>query len=289
MYPQKKIWFLDSNLLPCYKEMQQFDCMTVAPQTNNCTSTVIIIVLLIVVLFMGLCMMCNRPRAPHHHRLAGDAKRDMRCNIPESENLIAELSPEELRQRAAQTYVTSPIANAGTGINNSIGRLPFTPNLGNPSSDEIIGTRAMAGGTPYQSGAFSPSDASAEFYATFQPSNLASMMPANWRTTAQNCGSVSAAQAGASPVKTNFDEFSRYTVSPSQVQKAETMRGTIRLAELTSTRNSRTLGAQSLLRNAVTPLSPVPIGSDMFIFNDSSIRQGFIAAATGKYPEDISC
>lgn len=218
-----------------------------------------------------------------------DIARDMRCGIPESDAQRPNMSPEELRNHASQTFVRAQVPNASSGINNSIGRVPFTPNLGSPTPDEMIGSRAMAGGTPYQPSAFAPSEASAEFYQTFQPSSLASMMPANWRPTGQNCGAVAPAQAGASPVDTNFDEFSRYTVAPSQVQKAETLRGTIRLAELTSTRNSRTLGEPSLLRNAVTPLSPVPIGSTAFVFQDSQQRQGFIAAATGRYPDDIGC
>jgi hypothetical protein len=248
------------------------------------------ILVLLLVLFVVACIWMCAAQGSNKKIVLGDAQgRDMRCGIPESEAARPAMSPQELRRHATETFVRAPVPNAGSGINNSIGRVPFTPNLGIPTPDEMFGSRAMAGGTPYQAGAFAPSDASAEFYATFQPSSLSSMMPANWRPSGQNCGAVAPAQAGASPVDTNFDEFSRYTVSPSQVQKAETLRGTIRLAELTSTRNSRTLGEPSLLRNAVTPLSPVPIGSNAFVFNDSSQRQGFIASATGRYPDEISC
>ena len=248
----------------------------------------LIVLLLVLCLGLGIWFCAGLGRQPKR-RYGASAAQDMRCGIPESENPAKELSPAQLRARASQTYVTSPIPNASSGINNSIGRVPFTPNLGSPSSDELLGSRAMAGGTPYQADTFSPSEASAEFYQTFQPSGLASMMPANWRPEGQNCGAVAAAQAGAAPVDANFDEFSRYTVAPSQVQRAETLRGTIRLAELTSTRNARTLGEPSLLRNAVTPLSPIPIGSDNFVFQDSSQRLGYIAAATGRYPENIGC
>jgi hypothetical protein len=289
--------------LPWYKEMNQsyefiaptqgqYDMSNMTGNTNigrkYCDGySGLCLFFLLLCFFVGIGYFICKFNKP---RVCGNSKpRDMRCDIPESENSPEEMSSEELRKRASQTYINSPSFNASSGINNSMGRLPFTPNIGEPSAEEVIGTRAMAGGAPYQAGAFAPSDASAEFYATFQPSNLSSMMPANWRTNSQKCAGVSDAQSGDAPVKANFDEFSRYTVSPSQVKKAETLRGTIRLAELTSTRNSRTLGAPSLLRNAVTPLSPIPNGSDIFIFNDSSIRQGHIAAATGRYPEDISC
>lgn len=257
--------------------------------------------MILLVLFVGVFLwMCSAARNGRRRNCAapilhGDAQykgvaRDMRCGIPESEvpGGAQDMSREELRKRASQTAIVAPITNAASGINNSIGRVPFTPNLGLPTPDEVIGSRAV-GSTPFQSSAFAPSEVSAEFYATFQPSSLSQMMPANWRPSGQNCGAVAAAQAGASPVDANFDEFSRYTVAPSQVQKAETLRGTIRLAEITNTRNSRTLGEPSLLRNAVTPLSPIPIGSTAFPWMDSQMRQGFIAASTGRYPEDIGC
>lgn len=253
------------------------------------------IILVLLASLAGVCiwMMCSNPcRDPGRKRqvLLGDAgARDMRCGIPESEAGRPDLSPQELRKHKSATFAQAPVPNAGSGVNNSIGRVPSTPNLGHPTPDQVTGSRAMAGGTPYQADTFSPSDVSAEFLATFQPSSLSSMMPANWRPSGQNCGAVAPAQAGASPVGTNFDEFSRYTVAPSQVQRAETLRGTMRLAELSSTRNARTLGESSLLRNAVTPLSPIPIGSNAFVFNDSSVRQSFIASATGRFPEEIGC
>jgi hypothetical protein len=255
---------------------------------NNNAGGCVLIVLL--VLFVVACIWMCVAQGGKKKLVMGDAiGRDLRCGIPESEAARPTMSPEELRKHATETFVRAPVPNASSGINNSIGMVPFTPNLGSPTSDEMIGSRAMAGGTPYQAGAFAPSDTSAEFFATFQPSSLSSMMPANWRPSGQNCGAVAPAQAGASPVDANFDEFSRYTVAPSQVQRAETLRGTIRLAELTSTRNARTLGESSLLRNAVTPLSPIPIGSNAFVFSDSQARQGFIAAATGRYPDEIGC
>lgn len=267
--------------------------------TNGGGSAGCILIVLLVLFVVACIWMCvskgsGGGHKKKHHMLMGDAQlrdpgRDMRCGIPESEARRPNMTPDELRRYASQTAIRAQVPNASSGIVNSIGTVPFTPNLGNPTPDETIGSRAMAGGTPYQASAFSPSDTSAEFYQTFQPSSLSSMMPANWRPTGQNCGAVAPAQAGASPVDTNFDEFSRYTVAPSQVQKAETLRGTIRLAELTHTRNSRTLGAPSLLRNAVTPLSPIPIGSNAFVFNDSQQRQGWIAAATGRYPDEIGC
>lgn len=260
-----------------------------------------VLIIIIVLLFLSCAWLCyslrDKPGNSNRVALFGDKSpsdaaghvADLRCGIPGSEkpsdaNSAAPASALAMQQTAD----VAPQINAGAPINNSIASIgPAGPNFG--ESQETTESLKEAAGTPYMASAFAPSEASADFYATFQPAGLASMMPASWRPSGQNCGAVAPAQEGASSVETNFDEFSRYTVAPSQVQKAETMRGTIRLAELTSTRNARTLGEPSLLRNAVTPLSPVPIGSDAFIFSDSSQRQGYIAAATGRYPEQIAC
>lgn len=247
------------------------------------------ILIVLLVLFVGMLLFCclGRQRPPARLHGAAAPPRDLRCGIPGSEAPHPDMSQDEMRRRSTETAVIAPVPNASTGISNSAGRVGSTPNMGLPTPDQVIGSRA--GGAPFQSSAFAPSEISAEFYATFQPSSLSQMMPANWRPNGQNCGAVAPAQAGASPVNTNFDEFSRYAVVPSQVQKAETLRGTIRLAELTNTRNSKTLGEPSLLRNAVTPLSPIPIGSTAFPWGDSQSRQGYIAAATGRYPDDVGC
>jgi hypothetical protein len=184
-----------------------------------------------------------------------------------------QLSSDELRQRADQVFIASPQPQGG------IANLPFSMGMAEPET---------ASGAPFLSEAFEPSDQSAEFFETFGGvSNLASQMPANWRNT-QDCPAV-APQAGSAVEQTAFDEFSRYTITPSALQKSEILRGTIRLAELSSTRNARTLGSQSLLRNAVTPLKPVPIGSSNFVFMDSDARLGYIAAAAGRYPKMDTC
>lgn len=211
----------------------------------------------------------------------------------QAKEAVSQMTPDELRRRSTQTYINAAQPNAGTGINQSVGRASFTPNAGMPLSGEVASVDMAATSAPYMDDSFAPSQATAEFYQTFNPISLSSLMPANWRPTGKNCGAVgpvSAAQAaGTAPADTRFDEFSRYTIAPDQVQRAETMRGTIRLAELTNTRNSRTLGMPSLLRNYVTPTGPTPIGNDAMLWNDSQQRQGYIAAATGRYPDQIGC
>lgn len=270
-------------------EATSYSCPAFGNSSNGMSSGSSCFLVVAVLFFVGLLVFCCYSRKKQGPQVLHGAARppDLRCTIPESAAPDKRMGQSEMRARSTETAMIAREPNAGTGIVNSAGRVGSTPNMGMPTSDEVISSRA--GGAPYQSSAFAPSEVSAEFYATFQPSSLSQMMPANWRPNGQNCGAVAAAQAGASPVNTNFDEFSRYAVAPSQVQKAETLRGTIRLSELTNTRNSRTLGEPSLLRNAVTPLSPIPIGSTAFAWGDSQSRQGYIAAATGRYPEEVGC
>lgn len=256
------------------------------------------IALVLIVVFVCIAMWMCSTRSPKVY--GAGPREDLRCGVPTSgideraaEN-VARMTPEQLRRRATQTYINAAQPNAGTGINNSIGRAVSTPNVGLPLADEVTPAgKALSASAPYLDDSFAPSQATAEFYQTFNPISLSSLMPANWRPTGKNCGAVapaSAAQAaGTAPADTRFDEFSRYTIAPDQVQRAETMRGTIRLSELTNTRNSRTLGMPSLLRNYVTPTGPTPIGNDAMLWNDSQQRQGYIAAATGRYPDQIGC
>ena len=144
-------------------------------------------------------------------------------------------------------------------------------------------------GSRYETANFQPSAATMEFYNAFKPASINSLMPASWRgSTDQNC-SVENADYNAGPTAKRYDEFSRYSISPMSAQHAEALRGTIRLSELSSTRNSKTLGVQSLLRNTVTPISPIPIGSTSYSWGDSDARLSMIAAATGSFPDEIGC
>lgn len=264
-------------------------------KAGGCIALVLIVVFICIALWM-----CSSRKRGNTKLYGANARQDLRCAVPTTgideaaQEAVAKMTPEQMRRRATQTYINAAQPNAASGINNSIGRAPSTPNAGMPLSDEVTPAgRRSATSAPYLDDAFAPSQATAEFYQTFNPISLSSLMPANWRPTGKNCGAVgpvSAAEAaGTAPADTRFDEFSRYTIAPDQVQRAETMRGTIRLSELTNTRNSRTLGMPSLLRNYVTPTGPTPIGNDAMLWNDSQQRQGYIAAATGRYPDQIGC
>jgi len=114
-------------------------------------------------------------------------------------------------------------------------------------------------------------------------------MPASWRGGKDvQCIEPNSIKDGG-PTETKYDEFGRYSISPMSAQHAESLRGTIRLSELSSTRNARTLGTPSLLRDMVSPISPIPIGSQQSTFLDSEARLSMIAAATGSYPDTIGC
>ena len=129
-------------------------------------------------------------------------------------------------------------------------------------------------GTSLQ-GAFDMTEAGKEFMQAYNPTGLASVMPAGWRTTKPTCQNAG---------DENYAEWSRYSLSPQAVARSENMKAVLRLSENTRQGLSRTLGQQSLLRNAVTPIGPQPIGNNAFIFQDSSQRQAYIAAATGSFP-----
>lgn len=145
-------------------------------------------------------------------------------------------------------------------------------------------------GSPYEMNSFSPSKATQEYYDAYNPSKLTSMMPASWRGSgdAGTCVEPNS-YSDAAPSDVKYSDFGRYAVSPMSAQHAEALRGTIRLSELSSTRNARTLGTSSLLRESVTPVSPIPIGSTEAFSHDSSSRLAMIAAATGSYPDQIGC
>ena len=137
-------------------------------------------------------------------------------------------------------------------------------------------------GAPLGGDTFSLSPASQEYLETFNPSGLQNIMPSGWRAPAagQKCDPTDDGQ---------FAEFSRYAVSPQMVQRSETMRSVMRHGENTRNGLGRTLGYQSLLRNYVTPSGAIPIGNSVMPFNDSQVRQSYIAAATGEFPNDDAC
>lgn len=129
---------------------------------------------------------------------------------------------------------------------------------------------------------FQPSAETSEYYKYFQPQSLESAMPAGWRA-AENPNKC------AGDGEDVYSEFSRYAISPNQMKRAENMRSVLRLSESSRDGLSRTLGQRSLLRDFVTPIGASPIGNSAFVFSDSSVRQNYIASATGKFPEVANC
>ena len=129
------------------------------------------------------------------------------------------------------------------------------------------------------SGAFDLSEPGKEYLAAYNPRGLASVMPAGWRADAANPAKCASTGDGS------YAEFSRYSISPEAVARSENMKSVLRLSENTRQGLGRALGYQSLLRNYVTPVGPQPIGDKSMLFNDSSVRQSYIAAVTGSFPD----
>ena len=132
------------------------------------------------------------------------------------------------------------------------------------------------GGTSLDLDTYTPSQTTSEFYSVFKPVALEATMPMGWRATGPS----------EKPDDTNiYNEFSRYAISPNQMKRAENMRSVLRLGESSRDGLSRTLGQRSILRDFITPLGPNPIGDKAMLWNDSSVRQNYIASTTGKFPE----
>jgi hypothetical protein len=129
------------------------------------------------------------------------------------------------------------------------------------------------------SGAFDMTEPGKEYMAAYNPTGLASVMPAGWRADAANPAKCASTGDGS------YAEFSRYSISPEAVARSENMKSVLRLSENTRQGMGRTLGYQSLLRNYVTPVGPQPIGDKSMLWNDSSVRQSYIAAVTGSFPD----
>jgi len=136
---------------------------------------------------------------------------------------------------------------------------------------------SVAAGTSL-AGAYDMSDTGKEYLAAYNPTGLASVMPAGWRSDAAGPGKCASTGDGS------YAEFSRYSITPEAVARSENMRGVMRLSENTRQGLGRTLGYQSLLRNYVTPVGPQPIGDKSMLWNDSSVRQSYIAAVQGSFP-----
>ena len=139
----------------------------------------------------------------------------------------------------------------------------------------VSGAFAATGGSALDSGTYEVSADSSDYYKHFKPMALEKTMPLGWRGEGgEKCGS-----------EDTYREFGRYAVTPVQMKKAEGLRSVLRLSESSRDGLSRTLGQRSLLRDFVTPLGPSPIGDGAMLFNDSSVRQNYIASATGRFPE----
>ena len=151
----------------------------------------------------------------------------------------------------------------------------LTPTPSNPQSIPATQTSKVSG-TTINPDTYDLSKESKEYLKEFQPASLNNTMPSGWRS-----------QEPAQDSTGVFNEFSRYAISPNMMKRSESMRSVIRLGENSRDGMGRTLGYQSLLRDAVTPTGPQPIGSSAIPFNDSSVRQNYIAASTGQYPTQV--
>ena len=152
------------------------------------------------------------------------------------------------------------------------------PNAMMAQAPQVSGAMAGDGGWSLDASTFAPSQDSEEYYKHFKPVSLEATMPMGWRAPQDSAKSTS----GEEDV---YGEFSRYAITPNQMKRAENMRSVLRLGEISRDGLSRTLGQRSLLRDFVTPLGPNPVGDSAMLWNDSSVRQNYIASATGRFPE----
>lgn len=154
--------------------------------------------------------------------------------------------------------------------NNSLSKAPQV-------TAPLMGAASWTGGAPLDSSTYGLSEESSEYYKHFKPISLETTMPMGWRSSTE----PSKCSTGGEDI---YNEFSRYAISPNQMKRAENMRSVLRLGESSRDGLSRTLGQRSLLRDFVTPLGPSPIGDNAMLWNDSSVRQNYIASATGRFP-----
>lgn len=175
--------------------------------------------------------------------------------------------------------VAAATAPAGVFRTSAMAAVPLEVGPVQVASIGGLNMPGMAAAGTALAGAFDLSDPGKEYMAAYNPTGLASVMPAGWRTDGANAAKCASIGDG------NYAEFSRYSISPEAVARSENMRGVMRLSENTRQGLGRTLGYQSLLRNYVTPVGPQPIGDKAMLWNDSSVRQSYIAAVQGSFPD----
>lgn len=230
----------------------------VAPYTSSSGSwcgTLLFIFLLAV----SLWWICSGPKAKVPILIDEVVKRDQ---IVLGETACRAVAREGLPYGDARATV--PLS-AGAPMVASVGGLNLP---GNASTGSAL------------SGAFDMTEPGQEYMAAYNPTGLASVMPAGWRA-----GGLDA----KAPSNDAYAEFSRYSITPEAVARSENVRSALRLSENTRQGMGRTLGYQSLLRNYVTPVGPQPIGDKSMLFNDSSVRQSYIASVTGAFPDLGQC
>ena len=139
--------------------------------------------------------------------------------------------------------------------------------------------------TTYNQNVYAPSEDFEAYLSSFNPTGLSDQMPLNWRAG----GDVGCEKRDADGSKEEWESFGRYSITPQQFRKAEKLDRLMALGLNTREGNAKALGLPSLLHNSLMATSPVPIGNDAFIFNDSSLRQAYIAQATGSFPSLSQC
>jgi len=241
-------------------------CMQVArPSSSGSWCAAILFFALLIAL---LCWLCSTPKRTPHRRhgslpqlLLDEDVKVYGEHMPGHAG-CQEQKPAPLRGRGVINGATVPLDVAAPDVA-SIGGL-------NLPGSAAAGT-ALAG-------AFELTEPGKEYVAAYNPTGLASVMPAGWRSDAANPAKCASTGDGS------YAEFSRYSISPEAVARSENMRSVLRLSENTRQGLGRSLGYQSLLRNYVTPVGPQPIGDKSMLFNDSSVRQSYIAAVQGSFP-----
>lgn len=218
-----------------------------------------------------MCWMCSTPKpSPGHYKQLMPKSSGERLMLEEEADLkvygdnCQDPNPAPLPPRAGLINGATVPLDIGVG-----------PNVASIGGLNLRGSGAA--GTAL-AGAFDLTEPGQEYMAAYNPTGLASVMPAGWRTDAANPGKCASLGDGS------YAEFSRYSISPEAVARSENMRSVLRLSENTRQGLGRTLGYQSLLRNYVTPVGPQPIGDKAVLFNDSSVRQSYIAAVQGSFP-----
>ena len=155
---------------------------------------------------------------------------------------------------------------------------------GRPSASPRPPTAGV--GASYDQAAYQPDLDFAQYLAEVGPPGIAQALP----PTARRDLGVSDAllpprPANLSPEESAIEqEFEKQTVTLRQVQEAQRKSGMLRQTIL-STKGSRSLGSELLLRQAVMPPKSTRAGTGPYFSNDSSFRLDSIAEATGNVPD----